>query len=79
MLRGKEYYIANDLAEIAGLNATRVTHALSSNTYSETIEILATAHLDGTPLECMFKHYRNPRKNDYSKFATLMVNTVENG
>ena len=48
----------------------------------ETIGIVATADLDGTPVECMVDSFAGVEHDEYSKFALLKVspaNTTMNG
>ena len=79
--RGKEYYSADQLPNLEGVTAERsFTPDITGRILTETIGILATEEMDGTPVECMFNHPTNPNRNSYSKFALLNVhNHVASG
>ena len=72
---GKEYYSADQLPNLEGVTAERsFTPDITEHTLTETIGILATEEMDGTPVECMFVHPKKSTRNSYSKFALLNVN-----
>ena len=71
---GYKYNSAQKLPQLEGGTAEESFPSNpTGDILTETIGILATEDLDGTPIECMFVHKRNPSKNSYSKFALLNV------
>ena len=71
---GKEYYSADRLPALEGVTAERsFTPDITGHILTETIGILATEEMDGTPVECMFNHPAISTRNSYSKFALLNV------
>ena len=78
---GNESYSADQLPYLEGVTAERsFTPDITGSILTETIGILATEEMDGTPVECMFVHPINPDRNSYSKFALMNVhNCVGSG
>ena len=76
-----EYYSADKLPYLEGVTAERsFAPDITGRILTETIGILATEEMDGTPVECMFVHPINPDRNSYSKFALMNVhNCVGSG
>lgn len=71
---GCDYNPSNLLGDIDGIAVN--SHPINNTIYNtETIQILATEAMDGTPVECMFVQYGNysSPKKVYSKFAILNV------
>ena len=71
----KEHYSADQLPNLEGVTAERsFAPDIIGHILTETIGILATEEMDGTPVECMFVHPLNqPDRNSYSKFALMSV------
>ena len=73
-INGNEYNSADKLLYLEGVTAERsFTPDITGRILTETIGILATEEMDGTPVECMFLHPFNPDRNSYSKFALMSV------
>ena len=73
---GNEYYSADRLPALEGVTAERsFTPDITGRILTETIGILATEEMDGTPVECMFVHPNKSTRNSYSKFALLNVHS----
>ena len=73
---GNEYYSADTFPNLEGVTAERsFVPDITGRILTETIGILATEEMDGTPVECMFVHPTKPIRNSYSKFALLIVHT----
>ena len=71
---GYAYNTAERLSHMQGVTAERsFPPTRTGRILTETIGILATEELDGTPVECMFVHTHIPSRNSYSKFALLNV------
>jgi len=60
------------LNEFEGVRAKANNIKASRKKLSETIEVLATTELDGTPVECKWKSLRGD-EHEYSPFALLKV------
>lgn len=67
------YEGAYHLSNVEGITARRVHFSGGSGRSTETIEILATADLNGTPVECMCSGGRSA----HSQFALLHVSSTE--
>ena len=73
---GNEYYSADKLPYLEGVTAEKsFTPDITGRILTETIGILATEEMDGTPVQCMFFHPTNPDRNSYSKYALLNVHS----
>ena len=71
---GIEYNSADGLPYLEGVTAERsFAPDITGHILTETIGILATEEMNGTPVECMFVHPINPDRNSYSKFALMNV------
>ena len=71
---GYKYNTAERLSHVQGVTAERsFPPTRTGRILTETIGILASEELDGTPVECMFVHTHIPSRNSYSKFALLNV------
>ena len=71
---GYIYNSADNLPDIEGVTAERSFPGdVTGNVLTETIGILATPEMDGTPVECMFLHPNRPTRDSYSKYALLNV------
>ena len=71
---GYIYNSAANLPDIEGVTAERsFPDDVTGNVLTETIGILATAEMDGTPVECMFLHPNRSTRDSYSKYALLNV------
>ena len=70
---GNEYNTAERLPDVQGVTAERsFPPTRTGRILTETIGILASEELDGTPVECMFVSHI-PSRNSYSKIAVLNV------
>lgn len=66
------YTPGDQFRSLEGVTVRRNGLLVINNIFTETIGILATAEIDGTPVECMFV---NPRNRKFiSQFALLHVN-----
>ena len=71
---GNDYNTADKLPQVEGVTAERSFVDITGKIKTETIGILATEELDGTPVECLYNDSGNNFKlNSYSKFALLNV------
>ena len=68
--KGYDEHTFYGLNKLEGVRAEEDNLKISGTRLSETIEILATKELDGTPVECVFEL---GGKKDYSPFALLNV------
>ena len=71
--RGSSPFSSDNLDELEGVTAKSYRCTCTGKKCTETIGILASAELNGTPVECMLSHYTEPAKNSYSQFALLHV------
>lgn len=68
------YHTAGNLHGLNGVTAERsFAPDIRGKILTETIGVLATAELDGVPVECMYAHPALASRNSYSKFALLEV------
>ena len=71
---GYEYNTGERLPYVQGVTAERsFPPTRTGRILYETIRILASEELDGTPVECMFVHTHTPFRNRHSKIAILNV------
>ena len=69
-----EYNDGGKLPELEGVTAKRNSTSKNEKRMTETISILATENIDGTPVHCMFVDPSNdPCRNRFSMFALLNV------
>ena len=69
---GHDYNTGDRLPYVQGVTAERsFPPTRTGKILTETIGILASEELEGTPVECMFVHPVTPSRNSYSKFALL--------
>ena len=68
------YHTSGNLHALNGVTAGRpFPPDIRGKILTETIGVLATAELDGVPVECMYGHPALASRNSYSKFALLEV------
>ena len=73
---GTEYNDGYKLPELEGVTAKRNSTSKNENRMTETINILATENMDGTPVQCMFVYpsiANDSCRNRFSMFALLKV------
>ena len=69
-----QYNSGFELPELEGVTAEMSFPSdITGRVLTETIGILATEGINGTPVECMFVHPSHSSRNSYSKFALLSV------
>ena len=75
-LQGYVYNSADQLPRLQGVTAERsFQEDITGKIQTETIGIVATAELDGTPVECQFIHPSGRSiRHSFSKFALLHIN-----
>ena len=71
---GYVYNSADNLPELVGVTAELSFEPdITGHVLTETVGVLATADMHGTPVECMFVHPERATRNSFSKFALLTV------
>ena len=71
---GHIYNSADFLPELVGVTAEKsFPPDITGRVVTETIGILASTDLDGTPVECMFEFPGHENRNSYSRYALLNV------
>ena len=76
---GNVYNSAGNLPLVEGVTAERSFPSdITGNVMTETIGVLATAEMDGVPVECMFIHPKRATRDSYSKFALISVEPTHN-
>ena len=80
---GSLYSAAVKLPQVEGVTAEKSFQAeLKENEKftNETIGVLATAEMDGVPVQCMYKSLDDdPVKNSFSEYAIIHVNSFGSG
>ena len=79
---GYFYNTAGNLDDVEGVTAERWSSRRvdSKKMLHETIRVLGTMELEGTPVQCMFVHSNNSTKKDsFSKFGLIHVNRLTTG
>ena len=71
---GYVYNSAGSLPELEGVTAERsFAPDITGRILTETIGVLATAEMDGVPVECVYRHPILGTRDSYSKFALIQV------
>ena len=77
---GYIYNTAGNLGNLEGVTAERsFAPDITGKILTETIGVLATAEMDGVPVECMYGHPVHTNRNSYSKFALIEVHPAHTG
>ena len=73
---GYLYNAAEKLPQVEGVTAERsFPQDITGNVRTETISVLATAEMDGVPVQCMYLSHTDPGKNSFSKYAIIHVDS----
>ena len=76
---GSVYNSVSNLAGLEGATAERFSYTIDNTKkmLHETIRVLATVELDGTPVQCMYEPDEGSTKKDsFSMFALIHVNRL---
>ena len=76
---GSVYNTVSNLAGLEGATAERFSYTINKTKKMlyQTIQVLATVELDGTPVQCMYQHIDGITKKDsFSMFALIHVNST---
>ena len=77
---GYVYNSAGSLPELEEVTAERsFAPDITGRILTETIGVLATAEMDGVPVECVYRHPRFATRDSYSKFAIIEVHPANTG
>ena len=78
---GYLYNAAEKLPQVEGVTAGRsFPENITGDVKTETIGVLATAEMDGVPVQCMYKSLDDdPVKNSFSEYAIIHVNSFGSG
>ena len=77
---GHTYNSAGNLPQLEGATAERsFTPEITGKVMTETIGVLATAEMDGVPVECMYIHPSRASRNSYSKYGLIDVHPAHTG
>ena len=78
---GSLYSAAEKLPQVEGVTAERsFPEDITGKVKTETIGVLATAEMDGVPVQCMYKSLDDdPVKNSFSEYAIIHVNSFGSG
>ena len=74
---GYLYSTAENLPQVEGVTAERsFPEDITGKVKTETIGVLATAEMDGVPVQCMYLYIDDdPVKNSFSEYAIIHVNS----
>ena len=74
---GYLYNTAEKLPQVEGVTAEKsFPEDITGKVKTETIGVLATAEMDGVPVECMYLHPSRATRNSYSKFALIRAHPL---
>ena len=78
---GYLYNTAEKLPQVEGVTAEKsFPEDITGKVKTETIGVLATAEMDGVPVQCMYKSPDDdPVKDSFSEYAVIHVNSFGSG